>query len=557
MRIARFAKGDGVAYGVVEGAGSGVTIAELHGHPFGVDPGGVRLTGHRYPLAEVRLLAPVLPSKVVGAGRNYASHALEMNGEPPAEPVLFLKPSTSVTGPGDAIKYPVKITERVDFEGELAVIISRLCRGVPRERADEVIFGYTCANDVTARDLQARDGQWTRAKGFDTFCPLGPWIETGTNSADLELTTAVNGAVRQQARTSELLWDVPSLIAYVSQVMTLLPGDVLLTGTPAGVGPLTDGDEVSVIIETIGTLTNRVVIGDLEVPGGPPGNRLSRQGAPITPYHFLVTADPQALSASPRRGTRGGRAIALIALALGLAGFAISMTAVAIQLLPRHFTAAQQRQIENWEIASRWQTMAAGAIFPASVSYQLPAQLLQDAAPLNLDALRIGIARQSGCTTSAITAAAAAVLRREGCQAVLRATYVDATRSYVTTVGVAVLPTAAAAAAASAGLAPPLAVAHRAGDGSQLAAGVQVVRFGGTAAALYDYSRQISASFPDGPYLIMYAAGYADSRPRVPVASDRYSDDELTDLALGVAQSVASRLAAQPAPPHCPGAPGC
>jgi 2-keto-4-pentenoate hydratase/2-oxohepta-3-ene-1,7-dioic acid hydratase in catechol pathway len=262
VRIARFAKGDGVAYGVVEGTGSGVTIAELYGHPFGVDPGGVRLTGHRYPLAEVRVLAPVLPSKVIGFGRNYPQ-AREMNGEQPTEPVLFLKPSTSVTGPDDAIKYPVKITERVDFEGELAVIIGRLCRGVPRERADEVIFGYACANDVTARDLLLRDGQWTRAKGFDTFCPLGPWIETGTNSADLELTTTVNGAVRQQARTSELLWDVPSLIAYVSQVMTLLPGDVLLTGTPAGTGPLTDGDEVKVTIESIGTLTNRVVIGDL------------------------------------------------------------------------------------------------------------------------------------------------------------------------------------------------------------------------------------------------------------------------------------------------------
>ncbi|MGD0243736.1 MAG: fumarylacetoacetate hydrolase family protein [Streptosporangiaceae bacterium] len=278
MRIARFAKGDGVAYGVVEGEPEsggrpprpGLTIAELHGHPFGVDPGGVRLTGNRFPLAEVRLLAPVLPSKVVAAGRNYASHVREMNGEPSArgsvpkntEPVIFLKPSTSVTGPGDAIKYPVKIIDRVDFEGELAVIIGRLCRQVPRERAEEVVFGYTCANDVTARDLQARDGQWTRAKGFDTFCPLGPWIETGTNPTDLELTTTVNGAVRQQARTSELLWDVPGLVAYVSQVMTLLPGDVLLTGTPAGVGPLTDGDEVSVTIESIGTLTNRVVIGD-------------------------------------------------------------------------------------------------------------------------------------------------------------------------------------------------------------------------------------------------------------------------------------------------------
>jgi 2-keto-4-pentenoate hydratase/2-oxohepta-3-ene-1,7-dioic acid hydratase in catechol pathway len=240
----------------------GLTIAELHGHPFGVDPGGVRLTGRRYPLAEVRLLAPVLPSKVVGAGRNYASYVREVNGELPADPVLFLKPSTSVTGPGDAIKYPVKLADRVDFEGELAIIIGRLCRQVPRERAEDVIFGYACANDVTSRDLQARDGQWTRAKGFDTFCPLGPWMETGTNPADLALTTTVNGAVRQQARTSELLRDVPGLIEYVSQVMTLLPGDVLLTGTPAGVGPLTDGDEVSVTIESIGTLTNRVVIGD-------------------------------------------------------------------------------------------------------------------------------------------------------------------------------------------------------------------------------------------------------------------------------------------------------
>jgi 2-keto-4-pentenoate hydratase/2-oxohepta-3-ene-1,7-dioic acid hydratase in catechol pathway len=281
VRIARFAKGDGVAYGVVEGepqggqpgtggaADLGLTIAELYGHPFGIDPGGVRLTGNRYPLAEVRLLAPVLPSKVVAVDRNYPPEpdgperdGPDLDGAAPSEPVLFLKPSTSVTGPGDAIKYPVKLTDRVEFEGELAVIIGRLCRQVPRERADEVIFGYTCANDVTARDLQARDGQWTRAKGFDTFCPLGPWMETGTNPADLDLTTTVNGAVRQQARTSELLWNVPDLVAYVSQVMTLLPGDVLLTGTPAGVGPLTAGDQVSVTIESIGTLTNRVVIGD-------------------------------------------------------------------------------------------------------------------------------------------------------------------------------------------------------------------------------------------------------------------------------------------------------
>ena len=261
MRIARFAKGDGVAYGVVEGEAA-QTIAELYGHPFGIDPSGVRLTGQRYPLAEVRLLAPVLPSKVVAVGKNYAEHVREMGSEVPAEPVLFLKPSTSVTGPNDRIAYPVKLTDRVDYEGELAVIIGRLCRDVPKERAEDVIFGYTCANDVTARDLQLRDGQWTRAKGFDTFCPLGPWMETGTDPSDLGITTAVNGEVRQHARTRELLWDVPSLIEYVSAVMTLLPGDVLLTGTPEGVGPLADGDEVAVTIESIGTLTNKVVIRD-------------------------------------------------------------------------------------------------------------------------------------------------------------------------------------------------------------------------------------------------------------------------------------------------------
>ena len=260
--------GDGVAYGVVEGeSGQPQTISELHGHPFGIDPAGVRLTGQRYPLAEVRLLAPVLPSKVVAVGRNYAGHVREMrklSGPPelPQEPVLFLKPSTSVTGPGDRIAYPVKLTDRVDYEGELAVIIGRLCRDVPKERAEDVIFGYTCANDVTARDLQLRDGQWTRAKGFDTFCPLGPWMETGTDPSDLGITTTVNGEVRQHARTRELLWDVPSLIEYVSAVMTLLPGDVLLTGTPEGVGPLADGDEVAVTIESIGTLTNKVVIRD-------------------------------------------------------------------------------------------------------------------------------------------------------------------------------------------------------------------------------------------------------------------------------------------------------
>ncbi len=273
MRIARFAKGGEVAYGVVgepqaDGAGAArpgtaagglSVVAELRGHPFSPGKGGVQFTGATFPLDDVRLLAPVLPSKVVAVGGNYADHAREMGSEPSAEPVLFLKPSTAVVGHGDPIAYPVKLTQRVDYEGELAVIIGRLCREVPAAQASEVIFGYTCANDVTARDLQARDGQWTRAKGFDTFCPLGPWIETDADPADLELTTVVNGEVRQQARTSQLLYDVPALVEYVSTVMTLLPGDVLLTGTPAGVGPLEDGDEVSVTIENVGSLRNTVV----------------------------------------------------------------------------------------------------------------------------------------------------------------------------------------------------------------------------------------------------------------------------------------------------------
>jgi len=269
VRIARFAIDDEVGYGVVgeargDGppgpgpAGGGQIVAPLSGHPFGPGPDAIRLTGASHQSDDVRLLAPVLPSKVIAVGKNYADHAREMGGEPPAEPVLFLKPSTAISGPGDPIRYPVGLTQRVDYEGELAVIIGRLCREVPAGQAADVIFGYTCANDVTARDLQERDGQWARAKGFDTFCPLGPWIETDVDPADLELVTSVNGEVRQRARTSQLLHDVAELVAYASSVMTLLPGDVLLTGTPAGVGPLEVGDEVSVTIENIGTLTNPV-----------------------------------------------------------------------------------------------------------------------------------------------------------------------------------------------------------------------------------------------------------------------------------------------------------
>jgi 2-keto-4-pentenoate hydratase/2-oxohepta-3-ene-1,7-dioic acid hydratase in catechol pathway len=288
MRIARFSRDGVVSYGLVlrsgraaqePGAVTGgpdsggaadeacptgperdqLVVAQLGGHPFGGKKEDINLTGASFALADVHLLAPMLPSKVVCVGRNYADHAREMGGEPPAEPVIFLKPSTAVCGPGDPIVRPTGISERVDFEGELAVVIGRLCRDVPAERVAEVVFGYTCANDVTARDLQKRDGQWARAKGFDTFCPLGPWIETDVDPADLALTTRLNGEVRQSSRTSLLLHDVRALVEYVSQVMTLLPGDVLLTGTPAGIGPMGKGDEVSVTIEGIGTLRNPVV----------------------------------------------------------------------------------------------------------------------------------------------------------------------------------------------------------------------------------------------------------------------------------------------------------
>jgi hypothetical protein len=259
------------------------------------------------------------------------------------------------------------------------------------------------------------------------------------------------------------------------------------------------------------------------------------------------------------RGGRGRRAAAVIALILGVVGLLVSLTGVVIQLLPRQFTAGEQRQIKAWEVSRRWQTMPAGQIFPASVSYQLSADLLQDASPLSVNALRVSIApQQSDCAKAVTSALAGAVLRRNRCEAVLRATYVDATRSYVMTVGVAVLPNSAAAASADTGLAQPRLAAAREADGAgRLPAGVLVVRFSGARAKRYDYNRQISASFAAGPYLVMYAAGYSDGRPRVPVADDRYSDAEMTSMAAGVAHSVANTLAASPAPPHCPGAPGC
>jgi hypothetical protein len=256
---------------------------------------------------------------------------------------------------------------------------------------------------------------------------------------------------------------------------------------------------------------------------------------------------------------RGRRVAAAIALVLGVAGFAVSLTGVAVQLLPRHFTVEQQRQIQAWEVMRRWQLLPAGQIFPASVSYQLSAKTLQDQDPLQLNAFRVSIAPpESDCAKAVTSAAAGAVLRKDGCQAVLRATYVDATRSFVMTVGVAVLPDSAAAASVHTKLATlRLAAARQADGASLLPAGVLVLRYGGAGGRTYDYNRQISASFTAGPYLVMYAAGYSDGRPRVPVSRDEYSEGEMTNMAAGVARKVAHTLAATPPAPHCPGAPGC
>ncbi len=258
MRIARFASpAGGVSFGVVEGEPGAppdaLTVAAIVDHPFGP----VSFSGERWALPDVRLLAPVLPTKVVGIGRNYAEHAEEMGQERPDAPLIFLKPSTAVIGTLDAVRLPPDSHE-VHFEGELAVVIGGVVRDLPRERALDAVLGYTCGNDVTARDQQRADGQWTRAKGHDSFCPLGPWIETVLDPADLAIRTALDGAVRQDSRTSLLLHDVPTLISYVSHVMTLLPGDVIMTGTPAGVGPMTAGQTVSVTVEGVGTLENPV-----------------------------------------------------------------------------------------------------------------------------------------------------------------------------------------------------------------------------------------------------------------------------------------------------------
>ncbi|MFC9662106.1 fumarylacetoacetate hydrolase family protein [Nocardia sp. NPDC127606] len=253
MRLGRVASPDGVAFVSIEGDGSDAVAKEIAEHPFG----SPTFTGRSWPLADIRLLAPILASKVICIGKNYAAHAAEMGGAAPVDPVIFIKPNTSIIGPNASIILPPS-SSQVDYEGELAVVIGRPCKDVAAAKASEVILGYTIANDVTARDQQRHDGQWTRAKGYDTFCPLGPWIETALDPSDLEIVTEVDGEVRQRSRTSLFLHDIPKIIEWISAVMTLLPGDVILTGTPEGVGPLQAGQNVSVTVEGIGTLTNPV-----------------------------------------------------------------------------------------------------------------------------------------------------------------------------------------------------------------------------------------------------------------------------------------------------------
>jgi len=249
VKIARFSYQDGIRYGIVDDG----DVVVLDGDPMfaGFEP-----TGERIPVADVALLAPVIPrSKVVCVGKNYHDHAAEMGGEAPAEPLLFLKPNTAVIGAGDAIVRPPQ-SERTDFEGELAVVIGRIAKNVPAERALDYVFGYTVANDVTARDLQRSDGQWARAKGFDTFCPLGPVIETDFDPASATITTRLNGTVAQQAPLTDMIHSVPDIIAYASAAFTLLPGDVILTGTPAGIGPFVAGDSIEIEVSGIGVLRN-------------------------------------------------------------------------------------------------------------------------------------------------------------------------------------------------------------------------------------------------------------------------------------------------------------
>lgn len=250
MKIVRFIATGKARYGILDGG----SVRCIAGTPYR----GISYTGEVLGLSKVKLLAPCTPSKIVALGLNYRSHLQDMKMQLPREPLIFIKPSTSVIGPEAEIIYP-EMSRQVDYEGELGVVIKRrACRVGPADAMD-YILGYTCCNDVTARDLQAKDGQWTRSKGFDTFTPIGPYIETGLDAADVTVETYLNGELKQQETTACLVFPVPALVSFISQVMTLLPGDVIATGTPGGVGPMQRGDAVEIRIAPIGTLRNYIV----------------------------------------------------------------------------------------------------------------------------------------------------------------------------------------------------------------------------------------------------------------------------------------------------------
>lgn len=267
MRIVRFVHNDEPAYGVVEGdfgeAGdsgaldtSGLEIAVLDSDPFFAP---AQSTGERVAYDEVRLLTPIIPrSKVIGVGRNFADHAAELGNEVPVSPLTFFKPNTAVIGPGDPIRLPA-ISEHVSYEAELAVVIGRVAKGVKAENAYDHVLGYTAANDVTMRDIQQTDKQWSRAKGFDTSCPLGPWIETELDPDDVRIRSWVDGDLKQDGTTADFVFDVPTLIEHLSETITLLPGDVILTGTPAGVGQIVAGNRVDIAIDGLGLLSSPVL----------------------------------------------------------------------------------------------------------------------------------------------------------------------------------------------------------------------------------------------------------------------------------------------------------
>lgn len=253
MKIIRYQDGALIKWGIIEEG----MVREMEGSPFE----HFHLSPKATKLGEVKLLAPCLPSKIIALGLNYRDHAEEVKMPIPDKPLLFMKPSTSVIGPGDGIVYP-KMSKRVDYEAELAVVIGKEAKAVPEEKTSDYILGYTCLNDVTARDLQPKDGQWTLSKSFDTFAPIGPWIVTDIDPHQLEIATYLNGEKRQHSNTKNLIFGPHYLVSYISHVMTLLPGDVIATGTPSGIGRMVPGDKVEVVIEGIGALTNIVIAGE-------------------------------------------------------------------------------------------------------------------------------------------------------------------------------------------------------------------------------------------------------------------------------------------------------